>query len=164
MAGRQLTMTMAMLEGVHLSRLVDDFRQLVGAARDVEDPAVARLTPSPYPDDTEAAGAFASSTRDELLDRRVLDADTVRLALTPFAVDADALSDDDALAPRDIVIDGSDIDCWLRTLTAIRLVIAQRLGITTEDQRVDDDERSGVYEWLGYRLELLIHAADDIDD
>ena len=45
----------------------------------------------------------------------------------------------------------------MRTLTAIRLVIASRLGIEDEDDRDEDDPRFGVYDWLGYRLEGL-HA------
>jgi hypothetical protein len=161
--GRQITTTFAFLEGLHLFRLVEDFRELIGADRDLADPAVVRLTPTPYPDDAEAAHAFASSTREELLDRRVLDADTVRPALKLFEVDTDSLREEDALAAHDIAIDETDVDSWLRTLTAIRLVIAERLGITADDQPIDDDERSGVYEWLGYRLELLIQAADELD-
>lgn len=54
------------------------------------------------------------------------------------------------------------IDAWLRTLTAIRLVIATRLGITSDEDPGGDD-RHGIYDWLGYRLDLLIHAADEAE-
>ena len=36
---------MARVEGAQLAQLVDDFRDLVGATRDVEDPAIGRLVP-----------------------------------------------------------------------------------------------------------------------
>ena len=55
----------------------------------------------------------------------------------------------------------ADVDAWLRTLTAIRLVVATRLGITSDDEQSGDDGRHDVYDWLGYRLELLIEAADE---
>ena len=163
MTDGQIVATFALVEGMHLARLVGDFRELVGPERDVDDPAVARLTPSPYPDDQEATREFRSSTQDDLLDRRVLDADTVRLALNDFDVDAVSLTEEDALAFLDVGIAIGDVDAWLRTLTAIRLVIAERLGITSDDQPAGDDDRSDVYDWLGYRLELLIQAADRLD-
>ena len=38
---------MARVEGAQLAQLVDDFRELVGANRDIDDPAIARLLPDP---------------------------------------------------------------------------------------------------------------------
>ncbi|WP_223625025.1 DUF2017 family protein [Microbacterium sp. EST19A] len=162
MSARNVVLSIAVLEGVHLARLVDDFRDLL-TERETDDSAVRRLTPSAYPDDQDAARAFAESTRDDLLDRRLADAVTVRTALAPFDVDVEPLSEDEALAPRDLVIAEDDLDSWLRTLTAIRLVIADRLGITEDDQ-TDEDGRGDIYDWLGYRLELLIQAADEVDE
>ena len=162
MSAREIVLSLALIEGAHLARLVDDFRALM-RDRAVEDPAVRRLTPRPYPQDQAAAKAFADSTRDELLDRRLDEATIVSTALDPFDVDVDVLSEEDALALRDLVIAEQEIDAWLRTLTAIRLVIADRLGITTEDQTTDD-ARGGIYDWLGYRLEVLIQAADELDE
>lgn len=161
-AAREIVLSIAVLEGVHLARLVDDFRDLLADRAD-DDPAVQRLTPDAYPDDQEASGAFAASTRDDLLDRRLADAVAVRTALAPFDVDVEPMSEEDAMAPRDLVISEDDLDAWLRTLTAIRLVIAERLGITVEDQSTDDG-RGDIYDWLGYRLELLIQAADEVDE
>lgn len=161
MSADNTVFSLALLEGFHLARLVDEFRELIGD-RNADDPAMRRLTPSAYPDDVDAANAFADSTRDDLLDRRASEASLVRQALAPFAVDIDSLSEDEALAPRELVIRDEDLDGWLRTLTAIRLVIAERLGITSEDQSTEDG-RADVYDWLGYRLEVLIQAADDAD-
>jgi hypothetical protein len=162
MSARDVVLSIAVLEGVHLARLVDDFRDLL-AERETDDSAVQRLTPSAYPDDQDAARAFAESTRDDLLDRRLADALTVRTALAPFDVDVEPLSEEEALAPRDLVIAEDDLDAWMRTLTAIRLVIADRLGITEDDQ-TREDGRGDIYDWLGYRLELLIQAADELDE
>lgn len=162
MISRDVVLPLALIEGIHLARLVDDFLDLL-ADRDADDSAVRRLTPTAYPDDHDAATAFAASTRDELLDRRIDDATTVRTALVPFDADVESLSEDDAMASRDLVIAEVELDSWLRTLTAIRLVIAERIGITSEDHS-SDDGRGDLYDWLGYRLEVLIQAADDVDE
>lgn len=161
MSTGNIVFSLALLEGFHLARLVDEFRELL-EQRDPSDPAMQRLTPSAYPDDADAARSFADSTRGDLLDRRESEATLVRAALAPFAMDIDSLSEDEALAPLDLAIHEDELDAWLRTLTAIRLVIADRLGITSEDQSTDDG-RTDVYDWLGYRLEVLIQAADEAD-
>ncbi|WP_341974921.1 DUF2017 family protein [Microbacterium sp. LWO13-1.2] len=163
MTDRSVHLSIARLEGVQLSRLVVDFGELVGVARDTSDPAIGRLTPNAYPEDAEASLAFADSTRDDILDRRAADAATVRSALDGFDVAVEALTEEQALAHREVIIPDADIDAWLRTLTALRLVIASRLEITDDDQYDPEDPRYDVYAWLGYRLEGLIQAADDRD-
>lgn len=163
MKEKTIQLSIARLEGIHLSRLVDDFIELVDTGRDTSDPAIARLTPNAYPEDIDASRGFADSTRDDLLDRRVTDAAAVRSALEGFDVDLESLAEEEALVPRDVIIHAVDIDAWLRTLTALRLVIADRLEITDDDQNDPDDPRYGAYTWLGYRLEGLIQAADDLD-
>ncbi len=57
-------------------------------------------------------------------------------------------------------LDPEDLQAWLRTLAAIRLVLATRLGIKTEDDHDEDDPRFGIYDWLGYRLDGLVRAAE----
>ena len=52
------------------------------------------------------------------------------------------------------------IGAWLRTLAAIRLVLATRLGITEEDRHSPEDPRFGIYDWLGYRLDGLVSAVE----
>ena len=155
-----IAVSAATIEGMHLARLVDDFMDLL---RDSEgdDPGVARLTPTAYPDDDDAAAVFASATRADLLDRRLHDARVMRTALQVFDPDAE-VTDEGARVPRDVVVRREDVDAWLRTLTAIRLVIATRLGITDDEPDVGGDGQA-VYDWLGYRLELLIEAVDESD-
>ncbi|QSB23407.1 DUF2017 family protein [Curtobacterium sp. 24E2] len=68
---------------------------------------------------------------------------------------------------RDGALDPEDEQAWLRTLTDLRLTIADRLGIVD----ADDDERSveadagvglrDVYDWLGYVQEHLITTMTD---
>lgn len=166
MTDRTIRIPLVLVEGVRLAQLVDEFRDLI-AGPDDADTAVQRLTPSPYPDDAEAARTFRQGTRGEILDRRAADAETVSAALRPFAAEAEDATDDDAFGERELTIEEAELDAWLRTLTAIRLVIADRLGIASDDALTDDalseDGRLDVYDWLGYRLETLIHAADELD-
>ncbi|EQM74410.1 DUF2017 family protein [Microbacterium maritypicum] len=153
--------TITGIEELHLAKLVDDFIELLATSREVGDPAIDRLTPTPYPDDADSAADFAESTRDDLLDRRLADARRTRGSLGD--VTGDDLAEAEALRTRETTVPVEDVDAWLRTLTAIRLVIATRLGITTDEQTATDG-RHDVYDWLGYRLELLIQAADEADE
>lgn len=151
---------LARVEGTHLGHLVDEFRGLIASAHPAEDRGIARLVPDAYPEDAEASAAFAEITQAELLDRREDDAAVVRAALEHFMTPID---DDDALAPVDVVIPAAEMGSWLRTLSAIRLVIASRLGIETEDDHDPEDPRFAVYDWLGFRLDGLVQAAEDSD-
>ena len=159
MSDRITLLPLARIEGTHLARLVDEFRELLTTSRPEEDPAVARLVPDAYPDDLEASLAFSEGTQGDLLDRRTRDAAVVRSALEPFLTPIE--NEDDALTPIDVVIPDADFDAWLRTLSAMRLVMASRLGIAAEDAHDPEDPRFGVYDWLGYRLDGLLTAIED---
>ncbi|MFT4051642.1 MAG: DUF2017 family protein [Microbacterium sp.] len=158
----RVVMEMSLIEAAHLTSLVEQFAALLedsGAAS--TDPAVARLVPDAYSDDPEAAEEFRRLTQADLLGRRGADAAVVLATL---------LQDGQRLTPTGIVI-GSEADpliidldsdqtaAWLRTLTSLRLVLASRLGIASEDDH-DDDPRFGIYDWLGYRLDALVRALD----
>lgn len=163
MNNRVILLPLAWIEGQHLLGLVDEFIGLVDESQSDERTHAARLTPTPYPDDTWAAAEFEERTREDLLDRRMHDARVVRGELADFdrAVDP---AGEEALLPHDVVIHEANLDAWLRTLTAMRLVMASRLGIDADDHRDDgDDPRYGVYDWLGYRLDGLVQAADERD-
>ncbi len=162
MTGGSVRIRMAVIEASQLARLVDDLRELVGAERDVEDPAVARLTPDAYPDDADASQTFQETTRSDLLDRRSADAAVVAAGLAGLRADLTAISDEEAFAEHEVTIGSGQVDSWLRTLTALRLVIAERIGIVDEDENRADDARYGVYDWLAYRLETLVEAADEL--
>lgn len=152
---------MARIEAAQLLQLVEDFRNLIGG-RDRSDPAVARLTPDAYPEDPSASQTFSDATRDDLLDRRAVDAEVVRTALIPLGTDIGMLAGAQAAAEHDIPLRADDLESWIRTLAALRLVVATRLDITDEDSQDADDPRYGIYDWLGYRLEVIVQAADSL--
>ncbi|GAT73060.1 hypothetical protein MHM582_1540 [Microbacterium sp. HM58-2] len=162
MTGGSVRLRMAVIEASQLGRLVDDLRDLVGAERDVDDPAVARLTPDAYPDDAGASQTFQETTRSDLLDRRSADAAVVAAGLAGLRADLSAISEQEAFAEHEVTIGSDQVDAWLRTLTALRLVIAERIGIVDEEENRADDARYGVYDWLAYRLESLVEAADEL--
>ncbi|WP_231820986.1 DUF2017 family protein [Microbacterium resistens] len=161
MNDRIILVPLARLEGRHLADLVEQFLEILADTDLEQDPGLDRLTPAVYPDDPEASAEFARATSDDLLDRRAADARIVRAGLERFTADDGAPDDMD---PLDVVIADAELDAWLRTLTALRLVIASRLGIETDAPHDPEDPRFGVYDWLGYRLEGLIEAADARDD
>lgn len=161
MTGPGIRVPMQTIEAQQLADLVAQFLDLLRDSHDggqVSGPTVLdRLTPAVYPQDPAASAEFAEATAADLLDRRAADARIVRDAL-------EAVPDGAAPLPAELVIRGDDVDAWLRTLAALRLVIASRLGIEDEPGPDPEDPRLGVYEWLGYRLELLVESADAWDD
>ena len=157
---RTVVMEITLLEAAHLADLVRQFRDLIHDAESAAvpaDPAVRRLVPDAYTDDPEAARQFRELTSSELLDRRDQDAQSVLADLPDGAVPTDP---DAAVRTASIRLPPDRLEAWLRTLAALRLVLASRLGIRSEADHDDDDPRFGIYEWLGYRLDGLIQAAD----
>lgn len=153
-------LTISRLEARHLADLVAQFVTLLEESRTEgdDDDAVARLTPSAYPDDRAEDAQFADATHDELIRSRTADAQRMLHALSAAFADDEAELDP-ARALYDVALDEEAGWAWLRTLTALRLVIATRLGIVDDDgERDADDERFAVYDWLGYRLDGLVGA------
>ncbi len=155
--------TLAMVEGQNLLRLLDEFIELLMSGRDDPDAGIDRLAPNAYPQDDAAAEEFRASTRGDLLDRRVADALDVRTALEPFDRDDVDPSTQAAVEMHALEIPRDDTDAWLRTFSAMRLVVASRLGIDSEDAHDPQDARFYVYDWLGYRLDQLVNLADQHD-
>lgn len=170
MTDRLTILTLARMEADSLTDLVDQFLGLVvdatpereGASDQrlaaTDDPAVRRLLPAAYPDDATADRELRETTDAELLDRRADDARTVLAGLALVTDEDDQPGD----AVVDVPLDEAAGWAWMRTLTAIRLVIAARLGIEADDDGDhDDDPRFAVYDWLGYRLDGLVTALSD---
>lgn len=115
------------------------------------DPALARLLPDAYRDDSDAASDYRRFTEVGLVERKISNARTVAMSLTsnptgPRRTIAVRLSDD-------------DVQCWLRSLTDLRLVLAQRLGIESDDDDTTGDETMAmIYDWLGYLQGTLLEA------
>lgn len=162
-----LVLEISVIEAAHLADLVGQFAELLsesptdGAARP-DDPALARLVPDAYRDDAAAAREFRSLTAGDLLQRRRDEAEAVLQDLSPDgeAWDAAGRSDDELAETVEIRLSRTRAYAWLRTLNALRLVLATRLGIDADDDHDDGDPRFGIYDWLGYRLDGLVAALD----
>ncbi len=163
MSARVVVLELARIEAAHLAGLVTQFAELVAETDTVRgDPAVARLVPDAYADE-EAAREFRALTETDLLDRRRADAADVLDSLHDPAPLPDDANDPAMLETMIIRLDRGGIQAWLRTLAAIRLVLATRLGIVEPEDHDSADPRFGVYDWLGYRLDGLVAAIDDGD-
>ncbi|TDN92733.1 DUF2017 family protein [Microbacterium sp. BK668] len=166
---RVVVLELSRLEATHLAGLVTQFAELLDETGDglPDDPAVLRIVPDGYSGDPAAAQEFRELTQRELLERRSTDAAAVLADLAHvIAIPADTAvtADDDTLLETALVrLDADGLQAWLRTLAAIRLVLASRLGITSEEDHDDEDPRFGVYDWIGYRLDGLVRAADSDD-
>ncbi len=134
-----------------------------GPTTEPDDPVLARLFPTAYPDDEEAASEFRRFTEGGLRDHK--------------ATRAAAIIDDleEAGLPPELTRDGMMIDveleparaeAWLRSFTDLRLALATRLEVEADDDErwatlPDDDPRSqahDIYQWVGYLQETLVEA------
>lgn len=130
-----------------------------------EDPVLARLLPSAYREDDEAAAEFRRFTEMELRTSKAGSAATVvsvleEAGLPTEVADAAGLVIDVELGPDEVL-------AFLKTLTDMRLAVATRLDLQEGDEDFweslpDDDPRThmhDIYEWLGYLQETLVGAA-----
>ena len=164
MSDRIVVLEVARLEAAHLAGLVGQFAELLReSAPDDGDPAIARLVPSAYSDDEDAAREFRALTQSDLLDRRATDAGLVLASLQEAAEIPEDPDDPALLEQVEIRLAPETAQAWLRTLAAVRLVLATRLGVVDEDEHEHDDPRFGVYDWIGYRLDGLVAALDSED-
>ena len=134
-----------------------------GPETEPDDPVLARLFPTAYPDDEEAAGEFRRFTERSLRDSKAQGAVAVIEALEeaglPDELDEDGLMVDVELDPGETVV-------WMKSFTDVRLALATRLGVEEGDEEYwyslpDDDPRTAVhdiYEWVGYLQETLVQS------
>jgi hypothetical protein len=116
-----------------------------------EDPALLRLLPDAYPDDPEASSEFRRFTADGLAERKAANANAV----------IESLADVAAGRTKTLRLDQPAAQAWLRSLTDLRLTIAARLGIETdEDHAASDDPLGNIYDWLGFVQGTLVEALD----
>ncbi len=131
-----------------------------------EDPVLARLFPTAYADDEEAAAEFRRFTEGTLRDGKSRAAiaiiDGLEEAGLPPELTEDGLH-------FDVELDEPTAETWLRSFTDLRLALATRLGVEEGDEAVwealpDEDPRSqahDIYEWVGYLQETLVEALVD---
>jgi hypothetical protein len=140
-------------EASTLSNLASQITELIGDRATHEgDPAVLRLLPDAYPDDAEASEEFRRFTADDLAGRKSSNA---RQIVTDLAVAAGAAS---ATAVK---VDAQAAQAWVRSLTDIRLTIAARLGIKSDDDLGSEDPALiDLYHWLGFVQSSLVDCLD----
>ena len=127
-----------------------------------EDPVLARLFPTAYPEDEEAAGDFRRFTESTLRDGKAAGAAAIidsleEAGLTPEPQEGVFI---------DVELDPGEAMTWMRSFTDMRLAIATRLGVEEGDEEYwlslpDDDPRSQVhdiYDWLGFLQETLVQS------
>lgn len=130
------------------------------AVDEPRDAAVLRLLPDAYSDDHEAAAEFRRFTAAGLAEKKMRNADVVTLDLARSAASA---------TPTTVELDGASVQAWLRSLTDVRLVLAHRLGIETDDAEratTNDNELmiGDLYDWLGWVQGSLVQVLDTTTD
>ena len=116
------------------------------------DPALLRLLPDAYPDDAEASAEFSRFTADDLASRKASNARRIVADLAPAA---------GATSATTVKVDAQAAQAWLRSLTDIRLTIATRLGIETDDDLGSGDPAlRDLYDWLGFVQGSLVDCLD----
>lgn len=139
--------------GELLGQLIDLFTDA-----DDADPAIERLSPPAYRDNPEASAEFRRLTHTDLLSQRSIDAQVALASLPQLDQDDDRLDE----APDCVVtLNDGEVLSWMRTLAALRLVMATRLGIDQNDHHDHDDPKFALYDWLAYRLETLVEASEN---
>lgn len=128
-----------------------------------DDPVLARLFPTAYRNDEEAAGEFRRFTETELRGGKADNAATVIDTLEEAGLPPQLEGEDLVI---DVELEQDAAMGWLKSMTDMRLALASRLDITEADEGYwdslpDDDPRTHVhdiYDWLGFLQESLIRA------
>lgn len=146
---------------------LEDMLNFTGPTTAPDDPVLARLFPTAYPDDEEAAGEFRRFTEGALRDGKARGAAAIVDALEEAGL-ADDVPGDPASAETtvEVELDREAALVWMRSLTDIRLALATRLGVEEGDEEFwdslpDDDPRTAVhdiYDWVGFLQETLVQA------
>ncbi|MGQ4496572.1 DUF2017 family protein [Dermabacteraceae bacterium P13101] len=139
-----------------------------GAGREPEDPAVKRLLPNLVEGDEAAAREYRRLSQQDLVKDK-----THALACVCRVVDSTGNG------PVELMLDRGEALLWLRALTDMRLVLAERMGVRNEDdfemlqmfcqqevepETQEDDELPGVdylatvYEFFSWLQESLLRA------
>jgi hypothetical protein len=134
-----------------------------GPTSEPEDPVLARLFPSAYSEDGEAASEFRRFTEGGLRDGKARAACTIIDTLEEAGL-PEQLTEDGLII--DVELDAPTAEIWMRSFTDLRLALATRLGVEEGDEDYwlalpDDDPRAqahDIYEWVGYLQETLVLA------
>jgi hypothetical protein len=134
-----------------------------GPTTEPEDPVLARLFPSAYAEDDEAASEFRRFTEGALRDGKAEGAayiiDSLEEAGLPPELGEERLV-------IDVELDVPGALTWLKSFTDLRLALATRLEVVEGDEDYwaalpDDDPRAqahDIYEWIGALQETMVNA------
>jgi hypothetical protein len=133
-----------------------------GPTDEPDDPVLARLFPTAYREDEEAAADFRRFTEGTLRDGKAASAAAVIDTLEESGL-ASAPTDGTWIA---VELDQRGALDWLKAFTDMRLAIATRLDVEEGDEDYwyslpDEDPRSQVhdiYDWVGYLQETLVQS------
>jgi len=145
---------------------VDPFEALMdfsGPTQEPEDPVLARLFPTAYPKDEEAAAEFRRFTEGGLRDGKAAAAIAIIDGLEEAGLPQE-LTEDGLMI--DVELDVPTAETWMRSFTDLRLALATRLDVEEGDEAYwdalpEEDPRSqahDIYEWVGYLQETLVGA------
>jgi Domain of unknown function (DUF2017) len=129
-----------------------------------DDPVLARLFPTAYADDDEAAAEFRRFTEGSLRNGKAAGAAAVIDTLEEAGLPADLAADPGVVI--DVELDQDAAMVWVRTFTDLRLALGTRLEVEQDDDAYwdslpDDDQRAQahhIYQWVGYLQESLVDA------
>jgi hypothetical protein len=130
----------------------DPLAAMIGIGTSVDlpdDPALARLLPDAHADDPEASSEFRRYTERGLRERKRQCLETARLTL----------GRDGALT-----LDEPETQAWLVALTDVRLVLAERMGLRTEDDHEVLMRRLGIPYDADVDEELAEASGDELND
>ena len=145
---------------------LDPFEALMdfsGPTQPPEDPVLARLFPTAYPSDEEAASEFRRFTEGALRDGKAAAAVAIIDGLEEAGLPPELTQEGLMI---DVELDEPTAETWMRSFTDLRLALATRLGVEEGDDEYwhslpDEDPRAqahDIYEWVGYLQETLVHA------
>jgi hypothetical protein len=134
-----------------------------GPETEPEDPVLARLFPTAYPEDPEAAADFRRFTESALRDGKATGAIAIIDALEEAGLPVE-LTEDGLMI--DVELEPAEAAGWLRSFTDLRLALATRLEVEEGDEEYweslpEEDPRGQahqIYTWLGYVQETLVYA------
>ncbi|NUR07163.1 MAG: DUF2017 domain-containing protein [Nocardioidaceae bacterium] len=142
---------------------LEELLDFTGPTTEPEDPVLARLFPTAYPHDEEAAGEFRRFTEGTLRDQKAQGAvaviETLEEAGLPEQLEKDGLV-------VDVELDHEGAMLWMKSFTDIRLALGTRLGVEQDDEEYwmalsQEDPRAHVYDiyqWVGFLQETLVDA------
>lgn len=144
----------------------DPFEALMdfsGPTTEPEDPVLARLFPTAYPGDEEAAAEFRRFTEGGLRDGKAAAAIAIIDGLEEAGLPTELTESGLVI---DVELEESEAETWLRSFNDLRLALGTRLGVEEGDEEFwyslpEDDPRvpaHHIYEWVGALQETLVDA------